>query len=273
MKCYLINLDRAPERLARMTRLLAGIGVDFERVAAIDGMTFTSEELAKYRQQGITGFDLAAGDIACGATHLAILEKIANGSDEYAAVMEDDLILSADVGGLLNSTDWIPKGADIVKLETCYQATMISRKRIKLKEGRYISALLERHWGAAIYVISKSTAEKVLKEFTAGKECIDNHFFGRMIDTHKIYQVFPAVGVQGAAVTTKDEECLVSDIERQRGDYPGKSESLRIGVKVKGFSKLKREVLRIRDKLVKGVIFIWLYAVKGQVKKRIAFKA
>lgn len=36
MKCYLINLGRAPERLARMQQMLDWQGVEFERVPAID---------------------------------------------------------------------------------------------------------------------------------------------------------------------------------------------------------------------------------------------
>ncbi|KAF5887201.1 glycosyl transferase, partial [Rhizobium sp. PEPV16] len=34
---YLINLDRAPLRRFRMERLLASVGLAFERVAAVDG--------------------------------------------------------------------------------------------------------------------------------------------------------------------------------------------------------------------------------------------
>ena len=37
MNTYLINLDRAPLRRFRMERLLAGFGLAFERVAAVDG--------------------------------------------------------------------------------------------------------------------------------------------------------------------------------------------------------------------------------------------
>jgi hypothetical protein len=37
MNRYLINLDRSPERLARMRTIFEAMGLDFERVAAVDG--------------------------------------------------------------------------------------------------------------------------------------------------------------------------------------------------------------------------------------------
>ena len=37
MKCYLINLDRSPDRLAFFTQQAASSGIVFERMSAIDG--------------------------------------------------------------------------------------------------------------------------------------------------------------------------------------------------------------------------------------------
>lgn len=133
MKCYLINLDRSPDRLARMDHLLTEFGIHYERVSAIDARKFTSEELAIYRKQRSTGKPLNQGDIACGATHLSVFKKNVDGSEKYAAVMEDDLFFTENVSILLKSSSWIPSDADIVKLETCNHVTALGKKKIKLK--------------------------------------------------------------------------------------------------------------------------------------------
>lgn len=268
MKCYLINLDRSPDRLARMDQLLTSLGILYERVSAIDARTFTSEELARYHKQRPNGKPLNQGDIACGATHLSVLKKIADGTDKYAVVMEDDLYFVEDVSILLKSSKWIPSDADIVKLETCNQFTALGKRKIKIQEGRYASRLLGRHWGAAIYIISKDAAQEVLSAFTAGMDCIDNHMFGENSSIYKVYQVHPAVGVQGS-VYMPENEILTSDI---RPYIPAEiSKNAMPATKAKGLRKIKRELLRAKTKMIDGAIFSWFYVVKGKIRTRIKF--
>jgi GR25 family glycosyltransferase involved in LPS biosynthesis len=50
MLTYVINLDRQPERMARMARLLDG--VSFERVSALEGRTLNG--LGRSRRGGAT---------------------------------------------------------------------------------------------------------------------------------------------------------------------------------------------------------------------------
>ncbi|MBX8784741.1 glycosyltransferase family 25 protein [Ochrobactrum sp. GRS2] len=274
MKCYLINLDRAPERMARMSKMLSDLDIPFERVSAIDGQKFSQEELSDYRSQGVAGFDLSAGDIACGATHLMIMRKIIAGADEYAAVMEDDIYVSADAKHYLCSDSWIPQDADLVKLETSLMVTTISCKRIKLNKTRYLSRLLSHHSGAALYIISRKAAKEIVDRFTPGMDCIDGDVFGKSLHRHNIYQIVPALGRQAAAGTSKGEGCLISDIELQRGHYPDKTViTASKDEKPKGLKKVKRELIRSVTRLGQAILFTRLLLMKGHIVRKIPFKA
>lgn len=264
MKCYLINLDRAPERLARMTELLGRHEIEFERVAAIDARNFTAKELEIYRKQRAEGHELAPGDIACGSTHLKILRKIADGHDKYSVIMEDDLHLASDIDHYLTSRRWIPEGADIIKLETFREPTLVDGNGVRLPNGRRISRLRKKHLGAALYVISRDAAIDILAGFRPGVECIDVHMFEHGLDKYKIYQIHPAPAVQDNIGGFYSQPALASDINNQRifASMP----------KPRGISKLNREIKRLYGKIFSVMNYIWNRVFKNKIYGKISYR-
>jgi len=262
MQCYLINLDRAPERLKRMQELLDERGIRFERVAAIDGHLLSSDELERYRAQSPTGQIMSIGDIACGATHISILRKIANGENEFGVIMEDDLHLSDDIGDFINSTAWIPQDADVIKMETYFQRTFVDSHGLKTFNNRRLVRLRGRHWGTAFYVIRKSAAQRVLSEFTAGLTCIDQYIFGEALKYLKVYQIDPAPSIQDTTSGTTTSSFLSSSIMIA----PSKS------VKKKGLAKLKREFNRALRKIYSAAYIVWVFIAHGQIRKIIPYR-
>src|SRR5690606_26194230 len=121
MRSYIINLDRAPERMERMINILNSFSVDFVRCAAIDGQSFTHEMIDIYSSRRMQGKPLTLGEIACSESHLSAYRQILASGDEYAVVMEDDLHFSKDAARFLNSTDWIPENSELIKLETVFE--------------------------------------------------------------------------------------------------------------------------------------------------------
>lgn len=263
MKCYLINLDRAPERLERMDSILSSYHIEYERVAAVDGQLFTSDELKIYREATVLGKpSMTAGDIACGATHLHILKMIADGPNEYAVVMEDDLHLSEDIKFFLQSTNWIPPDADIIKLETIYQRTLVDLKSTSYILNRNIVRLRERHWGTGIYVISKKAAAKIIRNFTAGMMCIDQYIFDEILNFYSIYQVSPALAVQDSVDEISGLDYLKSSISVEVGP---------ICKKLTPKEKYKRELRRLCSKSSEFVRLSWIFITRRQIKKKIDF--
>ena len=106
MKLFVINLDRAPERLADTAKLFAGAGLAFERVPAVDARAMSDAE--RRRTAPPVRFYLAnarrvrPGEIACTLSHRKAWDAAFAGGEAVAAVFEDDVFFEPDgLGALL----------------------------------------------------------------------------------------------------------------------------------------------------------------------------
>lgn len=114
-------------------------------------------------------------------------------------VFEDDLVLAPDMALHLHD-GWVPKDADIVKLETFRIRLHISRKQHKIGGGRCVARLCATHLGTGSYVISANAAQRLLSETAVCGDPIDEFLFNvRLPFFHsaRIYQMFPAPVIQG----------------------------------------------------------------------------
>ncbi|WP_348625593.1 glycosyltransferase family 25 protein [Mesorhizobium sp. L2C084A000] len=79
MKRLVINLDRSPDRLARVTAEFARIGVPFERVQAIDARDRPDLDQLPQNVGYRNRLPLTDGEIACLLSHRACWAAIAQG--------------------------------------------------------------------------------------------------------------------------------------------------------------------------------------------------
>ena len=264
MKCYLINLDRAPERLARMQQLFDKQGIEFERVSAVDAKSQTYN-LASADSKTPSGQPaLVAGDIACGASHRICLQRIASGDDRYGVILEDDLHLADDFSFFLNSDRWLPAEADLVKLETFDQITFLTAPVIMLPNQRSLSRLVGSHLGAAAYVVSKSAAKRILEEFDNEIEYIDIFLFQTQLPKYKVFQVSPAPAIQDVLRQLPGTPYLESDINPHR--HPLTFD------KFKGWSKFRREILRPWRRFRLFVVICWFRAAREKHYGKVPFR-
>ncbi|RVD55910.1 glycosyltransferase family 25 protein [Mesorhizobium sp. M2D.F.Ca.ET.185.01.1.1] len=190
MKCLVINLDRSTDRLDQVTSEFAGIGVAFERIAAVDAST------------GALNFPtarhLTKPEIACFLSHRKCWQIIADGTDQYSAIFEDDVVFRRDAGPFLSNDNWVPPDADIVKLETFFGQVRLARLA-SIGNGHSIGRLVGEHLGTAGYVISKTAAQKLLQRTKHLKEPVDLALFSpnsMMCARNTTYQVTPALCAQ-----------------------------------------------------------------------------
>lgn len=263
MKIYLINLDRATERLERMTRLFAEHDLMFERFSAVDAQGYSTKEVELLNNRIGGTRPMSLGDLACGESHIACLKVIANGADDFAAVIEDDVHLSDDARLYLKTDDWIPRDTDLIKPETFMEQVFLGRPIKKLSNGRKLSPLLSKHWGTGLYIISKDAARRILDNYTASSECIDVYLFGIMLREFKVYQIHPAIAIQDNIGGFLNSSFLKSDISSLRGDMI---------LKVKGMAKLKREIKRTGRQIKDFFKSIYLRLFKGQFFGKVPYK-
>ena len=228
MKVYFINLDRAPERRAYTEQKLQGL--DFERVAAVDG------KLNPPTRKGLNRFQ-----IACIDSHRIAWRKFLATPDPFACFLEDDLHFSADFSAFVGDEGSIPADADAVKLDSFYNVVMVGAPR-PAPLGRALARLFTRHESSAAYILSRHGAEAFLRLSQKPTRPVDYILFPEdpIGDKLNVYQLTPAVTVQDSRYEKHHApgQKFVSAIAG--ADRPGPDGGLpRLRF------KLKREIVRI----------------------------
>ena len=158
------------------------------------------------------------------------------GGQAFAAVLEDDVILSASAGRLMKNADWIPPGAELVKLEHYGppgQSVLLSDFRdVSVAGGQKfrLARMHSRHTGAAAYILSRRAAEILLAEQRFNLP-VDHLLFNpnnsRLFARLSPWQLLPAVARQ------QDFVGATSDIE-----------GTRVGLRKLDLTYVKRELIR-----------------------------
>lgn len=261
MKCYLINLDREPQRLQHMTALLRRVGVEFTRIAAVDKQSLSDTDLqtlVAHKPDRWSAF--TPGELACFLSHRHCLERIAAGQDRYAAILEDDLHLAGNVGDYLNSEAWIPADADVIKLESgCYTLDnggkiRINRNALPIVGDRKLYRIHSTNLGTGFYVVSRDFCRRILSRLAKYEESIDVLIFDHangLASSLTIYQMLPAPGIQDSVRRGPKLEALKSGLIEARDIVLADGRD-KPAPKPRGIAKLRREVVRPFRQLAKG---------------------
>jgi len=235
IRCLVINLDRSKERLVQVTSEFARIGVAFERIAAVDAAGIS-------KAPRLTG-----AETACFRSHQLCWRMIADGSETHGAVFEDDVVFGHDAGPLLGDTSWVPKDADLVKLETFLDPVRIGRQRRQVAHGYSVTRLFGRHYGSAAYILSKSAAKKLLRLTRHLRSPVDNALFDPTTLTCvrlTVYQMVPALCIQSQWISRNDN---VDSLIQQRNVAPKRDT-----VREKIHKHTARTILLLRNGILRG---------------------
>jgi glycosyl transferase, family 25 len=162
MRIYLINLARRPDRLAAMTGKAAALGLTLDRVDALDAAEVSPPD-ARFDDKGPLG-EIPRGDKCCTLSHVKAWEQFIASGDAYAAILEDDVILTPSAAAFLRDASWIPHEAELVKLELYGppgQSVLLSDFR-KVANGFQLARMHSRHTGGAAYILSRAGAQRLL---------------------------------------------------------------------------------------------------------------
>lgn len=215
MKSFVINLDRAPERMTWMAGQFQSLGIPYERVQAVDGKALTNEELQRHSTIRVDGIQWAASEIGCLLSHRECWSRISRGTDDYAVVFEDDLYLSHEVGLLLSTDTWVPRNLDLIKLEASIPA--MYQDNIDKFDGCHYIILTDIPWnGTGCYIISRVLAAKLacISEFSypVDRFLFDNSLAGREF---RGFEIQPGICIQ-ASVAGEEVGSLSSELDEDR---------------------------------------------------------
>jgi len=200
---FLINLARSHDRLSHMQEVFDAQGLAFERIDAVDAATLSEDFVRNIVVPPVSKYarNLTPSEVACYLSHKKIWELALSRGLEYAAIFEDDIHLAPDAGKLLSAaSEWLPDGADLIKLETLAMPTHVSRSGDALMETTHrLKRLLSSHYGAAGYIVSRRAMERLCAASDPLPLPVDDVIFGahyRVFGGLGAYQIDPAICVQ-----------------------------------------------------------------------------
>jgi glycosyl transferase family 25 len=234
MRIYLINLARRPDRLATMAAQAERLALDLARVEAVDARITEPDarfDTPLFEVGGPLG-EIPCGDQCCTLSHVKAWEMFVASGEPYAAVLEDDVVLSPGAAFVLKDSDWIPAGIGVLKLEhygPMRQSVLLS-DFTDVGGGFQVARMHSRHTGAAAYILSRAAAQKLLA-VTRFNLPVDHLLFNpnnsSLFATLSPWQLLPAVARQQDFIGEK------SDIE-----------GWRVGLRKWGGAYVKRELIR-----------------------------
>lgn len=165
LKTWVINLDRAPERLARIRGQLERLGLPFTRLSAVDARQMTPaqkallDEAAYRRKHGMAP---VWGELGCYLSHVAVMRAFLAGDAEFALVLEDDVLLHDSLPAVLQGLMAHPGRWDAVKLSAVHRGTPV--KVLEVAPGHHLAVMLSRVTGSSAYLMNRKAAAAWVRE-------------------------------------------------------------------------------------------------------------
>jgi glycosyl transferase, family 25 len=164
---YVINLARSLDRRAHITVELKKTGLDYEIITAIDGRELDLHDTTIVHPSLLTSTPFPAGMAGGALSHVSAYRRIiADGLDE-ALVLEDDTVLPADLGSLIDAVAGHLTGAEIALLsyDTSEPCKVSREGSINLPSSRVLALPIDLRplQGAGGYVITREACERLIK--------------------------------------------------------------------------------------------------------------
>ncbi|MBU6257850.1 MAG: glycosyltransferase family 25 protein [Burkholderiales bacterium] len=159
LQTWVINLDRAPERLARISAQMQRLGLPFHRLPAVDARAFTPAQAAQIDEAAFRrrhGMPPAPGELGCYLSHVEAVRRFGQSDAEFALVLEDDVLLHASLPAVLAGLVEQAAHWDVVKLSAVHSGTPVPFQTVA--PGHRLAVMLTRCTGASAYVINRRAA-------------------------------------------------------------------------------------------------------------------
>ena len=160
LKTWVINLDRATDRMGRIAAQLQRLGLDFERLPAVDARAFTAEQSAQldapaYRRKH--GMEPLPGELGCYLSHVEVMRRMLVSRAEFGLVLEDDVLLTQRLPAALRGLIEHAGRWDMVKLSAVHSGT--PKKVLEVAPGQHLAVMLSRCTGSSAYLINRRAAQ------------------------------------------------------------------------------------------------------------------
>lgn len=164
MDIHLINLDRSPDRLARMQGQFAAAGLSFQRFRAVDGAAGETSRYDNYSEQACRSAwrrPLIPTQVACFASHYELWRQCRD-RNRPMVVFEDDITFGPDIRGALLDAERALLRFDFVRLAALYEKPSTPVAIQGLSGGRGLFRYSNGPRGTQAYALTPAGAEHLL---------------------------------------------------------------------------------------------------------------
>lgn len=177
MYAYVVNLDRSPDRRAHMIAELKKTGLDYEFVPACDGRDLDLNDPSVILPELLTKSPFPASHGATVLSHIRCYERMIAQGRDTALVLEDDVLLPADVDALTDAVAAQLTGSEVALLSfTNPEPVKMAREgAMQLPHGRTLALPIDP-WqlsSACAYVITREACERMIKSLVPLRTCAD----------------------------------------------------------------------------------------------------
>ena len=160
---WVINLDRATDRLARIREQLDALELPWTRLPAVDARRFTPEQqalldAALYRRRH--GMEPAPGELGCYLSHVEVMRRFLDSRADFALVLEDDVLLGPSLPAVLEGLGRVASRWDMVKLSAVHSGTPAPVAEVA--PGQQLAVMRSKCTGSSAYAINRRAAERYL---------------------------------------------------------------------------------------------------------------
>jgi glycosyl transferase family 25 len=160
LQIWVINLDRAPQRLERIAAQLQRLQLPYVRLSAVDAQALTPAQRAEldeaaYRR--LHGMNPVLGELGCFLSHVEVARRFLAGSAEVALVLEDDALIHDTLPAVLQGLLANPRRWDMVKLSAVHSGTPVPV--LTVSQGHALAVMLSRCRGSSAYLMNRRAAE------------------------------------------------------------------------------------------------------------------
>jgi glycosyl transferase family 25 len=212
MRVYVINLKDSIDRRESIERQLQQLKIEHKIIDAVNGRLLSDEEIRKKADMDeVEKYPewLTNNVIATSLSHLSVYREICNSDDDWHLILEDDVILDANVKSVIHH---IVGNGEIYKSRIVLLYALMYKGKIELSsndfskgEGFNIYKVLskEEMGGAGAYIIHRDTASHFLEKNDKIKVAADSwHFFLQQGVCSQVDCVYPFAAKPGLFEST-----------------------------------------------------------------------
>src|SRR5215472_10695428 len=154
--CFVINLDRSPDRLRAISTQLLAAGIPYRRFPAVDGRFVDLDNDRIFDRSAYEfrhGKTPAQGEIACTLSHLGVMRAFLETNSDSCLILEDDAIVEPGLDKLLDRLDENRTTWDMVFLYGNHDAIPVRLAR--LDSAHDLVGYFARQSGSVAYLINR----------------------------------------------------------------------------------------------------------------------